>query len=154
MSICAHPSIENTQRYRVYSRKIVGLTKDFSIAKLGKKKAFKSASHYNHTVVERREKILSHIENLDHNKIFCDDGKVRGLKTIFRELVGGEKVKVLFFQKRINGGNLARRQVAVNQSRPFEDAYREMQREILALYGIKLSIELTAMFKNAKKYYW
>lgn len=147
MTVMAHPSKENVQRYRVQD-KVLGIQEYFSIAKHGEKAR---------ALAERRQKEIArkrHLRQirmqLDINKIFNADGTVIGLKRTFKNKSGAIK-DILHIQITVNGKQ-KKTDITV-ENKTFKQAYKQAQDKILALRGIEPSVEITEMFNNIAGYY-
>lgn len=147
MTVMLYPTKTEPMGYRVQD-KVYKINEYFPFSKFGdsaKKKAEKRQEELNH---KRKYRTMS--QNLDINQIFDQDGKVIGLKRMYKKK-SGKYVDVLFFQIGVNGKQKSS-DISLN-NKTFKEAYRIAQDKILKLRNLERDLEITLMFRRAEKYY-
>lgn len=151
MAIMLHPNKENPQRYRVFDKE-TSTQAYYSFSKYGEKKAKQLAQEHEDRV-QQKKLMRSLIANLDINKIFDDDGSVKGLRRVTRVRAGRPNKEYLTF--RITVGVNEQRGTDIGlDCRSFDEAYQIVQDKILELQGIESTAEIRTAFKKAKRLYW
>lgn len=139
-----HPSSETPKRYRVQD-KILGVQKYFSLNKKVE------AHQFLQECLEKR-KFRSLRKELPINRIFNEDGSVKGLKRKIRKRSDRPSYECLEVQIKTKAGQ--KKTEITLAHKKFDDAYKQAQNKILSMLDIDRTYEITKMFNATKRLYW
>lgn len=151
MTIMAHPSKKNVQRYRVFD-KALGVQEYFSISALGKNKALKAAKERQAELDERRE-LRSMMDNMASSKLFMPDGSIKGLRRKYRQRKGRASYECLAIQVTVAENCNKGTEISMMR-RSFEEAYVLAQQKLCEFHKVEADREIKKMFTDAKPRYW
>lgn len=150
MTIMAHPSKTDIQRYRVLD-KALGVQEYFSVSKYGKEGAYQKALERQHQLDERRQ-YREMIENMAINKLFDKQGMIKGVRLLTRKRSGRNAYSCFKIQVTVAKRQCKSTEISL-KNRGFEDAYQLMSDKLLEYHEIETTPEIRIMFKNAKHEY-
>lgn len=151
MTVMLHPSKDKPERYRVFDRSL-GVQEYFSIAKLGKEKA-KKLAYERQKELDQKRRIAELKAELGINKLFAEDGSVKGLRRVKRVREGRKDAEYLSIQVTVAPNDQRHREISL-MNRSFDEAYKMAQDALLELHGIERTPEITIAFKKARRLYW
>lgn len=141
MSVLLHPNKQNPQRYRVWDRE-TRTQKYFPLTEKGKR----DAERFDQKVAKvKKARALS--RELGINKLFNEDGSVKGLRRNLRERKGRDAYECfnLYAKGRYTEISL--------KARSFEEAYDMAKAWLLEQHQVEDSMEIRQKFKKAKRLY-
>ncbi|PIE41654.1 MAG: hypothetical protein CSA49_02370 [Gammaproteobacteria bacterium] len=151
MTVMLHPNKKNPERYRVFDR-LLGVQEYFSISKLGPEKARRMA-YERQKEIDRKRKMVELKAQLSINKLFLEDGSVKGLRRIKRVREGRKDAEYLSIQVTVSPGVQKHKEISL-MNRDFDEAYLLAQNALLELHQIDRTPELSQAFKKARRLYW
>ncbi|MCG8669610.1 MAG: hypothetical protein MI867_09375 [Pseudomonadales bacterium] len=151
MTVMLHPNKQNPERYRVFDR-LLGVQEYFSISKYGPSKA-KELAYQRQEELDRKRKMVELRSELGINKIFLEDGSVKGLRRVQRVREGRKDAEFLSIQVTVAPGVQKHREISL-MNREFDEAYLLAQKTLLELHEIDRTPEITQGFKEARRLYW
>lgn len=151
MTVMLHPNKENPERYRVFDR-LLGVQEYYSIAKYGADKAKKMA-YERQQELDKKRKMVELKSELGINKLFLEDGSVKGLRRIKRVRSGRQDAEYLSIQVTIAPGVQKHKEISL-MNREFDEAYKIAQNALLDLFELERTPEINQGFKNARRLYW
>ena len=143
MAVLLHPNKVNPERYRVWDRE-TKTQKYFPYTPEG----LAEAEKYEEEVVRKRKKARQLQRELPMNRLFNDDGSVKGMsrkRRIYKRGYDSDYLSVY--------GNLKQTEFYIGK-RNFEDTYKLACQWMLEAHGIEENSEIRRAFKKAKKHYW
>ena len=144
MSVMLHPSKAAPQRFRVQD-KILGIQKYFSLDnELQANKCWQEC-------LEKR-KYHQLRQELPINRLFNEDGSIKGLKRSIRNRK--DRPSYECFEIQVNTIFGQKKTEITLANKKFEDVYRQVQDKILLMLNIERTYELTKMFNATKRLYW
>lgn len=146
MSVLLHPNKTAPQRYRVWD-KMTRTQKYFPLTPSGKREA----ESFYQKVLAKKHAIKMRAQ-LDINKLFYDDGRVKGLSRRTR-MRNGREYEYLCAQVTLPSGKQTNRQTGL-AGKSFDECYWQAIDKLLELQGLKMTAELKFQFNQAKRYYW
>jgi hypothetical protein len=146
MGVMLHPNKVNPLRYRVQI-KALGVNEYFSIVKHGSKKAERLA-YERDAELKKILNVRRMQADLSINKLFAQDGSVKGLNRIWRERKNTKSYECFSLY-----ANKSQTELVVREDN-FEAAYEVAQEWLLKKYRLSSTYEIKKMFKKAKKFYW
>ncbi|MFT6906453.1 MAG: hypothetical protein ACJAS1_003120 [Oleiphilaceae bacterium] len=146
MGVMLHPNKVNPLRYRVQI-KALGVNEYFSIVKHGSKKAERLA-YERDAELKKILNVRRMQADLSINKLFAQDGSVKGLNRIWRERTNRKSYECFSLY-----ANKSQTELVVREDN-FEAAYEVAQEWLLKKYRLSSTYEIKKMFKKAKKFYW
>jgi hypothetical protein len=146
MGVMLHPNKANPLRYRVQI-KALGVNEYFSIVKHGYKKAERLA-YERDAELKKMLNIRRMQADLAINKLFAQDGSVKGLNRIWRERTNRKSYECFSLY-----ANKSQTEIVVREDN-YEAAYEAAQEWLLKKYRLSSNYEIKKMFKKAKKLYW
>ena len=149
MTVMAHPSATNIQRYRVQD-KLLGIQEYFSVRKYGSLEKAATAAIQRQVYIDEKRAIITKRCELDINQLFYGDGTVIGLTRRFKKR-GDKTVEVFIIQVGRVGKQLKTQVTITNKT--FHHAYRLAQDKILELRKIDRCYEITKMFNDSAYLY-
>ena len=144
MSIMLHPSKADPQRFRVQD-KLLGIQKYFSLDN-----EVQANKCWQQCLEKRKYRQLR--QELSINRLFNEDGSVKGLKRSIRHRKDRPSYECFEIQVSTTFGQKKTEITVANKK--FEDVYRQTQDKILALLNIERTYEITKMFNETKRLYW
>lgn len=151
MTVMLHPSKKNPVRYRVFDRTL-GIQEYFSIAKYGKEKA-ELLAHERQREIDQKRRIFDLKKELGINKLFAEDGSIKGMRRVCRTREGRKDAYYLSIQVTVSSYTQKHREISL-MNRSFDEAYAMAQDILLELHGLERTPELVEGFKRAKRHYW
>ncbi|PID42157.1 MAG: hypothetical protein CSB48_11535 [Proteobacteria bacterium] len=142
MAILFHPNKINPQRYRVWDRE-TKTQKYFPLTAAGRKAAEEFEAK-----VAAIKKARSLSRDLDVNKLFADDGSVKGMKRVYRKRKGRPSYECLALYACHKQTEL------IIGERGFEETYQLAIKWLLQQHQIEERFELRKKFKEARRRYW
>ncbi len=142
MAILLHPNKTNPQRYRVWDRE-TKTQKYFPLTEEGRR----AAENFEAKVAEIK-KARSLSRDLSVNKLFADDGSVKGMKRVYRKRKDRPSYECLALYACHKQTEL------IIGERGFEETYQLAIKWLLDQHKIEDRFELRKMFKEAKRRYW
>ena len=146
-----HPSKSNPERYRVFDRTL-GVQEYYSISKYGPEKAKKLAFE-RQKELDKKRKMARLKAELGINRIFAEDGSVKGMRRIKRVREGRKDAEYLSIKVTVSPNNQKHKEISI-MNRTFDEAYKIAQDSLLELYGLERTPEITLGFKKARRFYW
>lgn len=146
MGVMLHPNKENPLRYRVQVKSL-GVNEYFSFAKYGVAKAERLAYERNEEL-EKKLKARQLTADLGINKLFAQDGSVKGLRRKWRERVDRKSYECLSLCAKKKHTEF------VIKNDDFASAYELAQKWLLDIHGLKNTYEIKKMFHQARRKYW
>ncbi|MDG2757440.1 hypothetical protein P7M17_17910 [Vibrio parahaemolyticus] len=144
MTPILYPNKETPRAYRVQD-KTLGVQRYFFFNKHGSADEAKHKADLEIKKLQERRRMRAIRLNLDINKVFHEDGRVKGLRTGTRKIEGKE-IPLLIAQITVNGKQIKTDRRLYN--RCFNEVYRSIQDWILDKHGIERTPEITRMFKS------
>ena len=151
MTVMLHPNKKNPERYRVFDR-LLGVQEYFSISKYGAEKA-KKLAYERQEELDKKRKMVELKAELGINKLFADDGTVKGLRRIKRVREGRKDAEYLSIQVTVGPNTQKHKEISL-MNRSFEEAYLLAQEALLELHNLERTPEITQGFKKARRFYW
>lgn len=151
MTVMLHPNKSNPERYRVFDR-YLGIQEYFSIAKLGPQKAKKLAYERQKEIDEKR-KLADLRAELAINKLFDEEGRVKGLRRVKRVREGRKDAEYLSIQVTVKPKVQKHKEISL-MNRTFDEGYHLAQALLLDLHGLERTPEIALSFKKARRFYW
>ncbi|UZE97278.1 hypothetical protein [Alkalimarinus alittae] len=150
MTVMYHPSKDNPQRIRVLDKEL-GIQEYFSFSILGKKKATRLAEE-RQAEIDRRK----HIRRLQHdlaiNKLFKEDGSIKGLSKRRRSR-SKKEIELLSLQVVVDKGVQKHKEISLN-CRSFDEAWEMLRSALLEIHKTEATYEINELFRNARRHYW
>lgn len=150
MTIMAHPSKTDIQRYRVLD-KALGVQEYFSVAKFGLEGAYEKAVERQKQLDERRQ-YRDMIDNMAINRLFDKEGMIKGVRLLTRQRAGREPYDCFKIQVTVAKRNCRSTEISL-KNRDFDEAYHLMTEKLLSYHEVEATPEIRIMFKNAKHEY-
>lgn len=147
MTILLHPNKENPKRYRVWDKEM----KVQAYYKLDKQGLEDAKAHQAAIDESKRARMLK--AELPTNKLFNEDGSVKGLKRIYRQRKGRKNYECLSLNVTVAPGQQKSTEIIVNDDN-FEDAYAKAIGWLLTMHNIKPGFEVRRKIKKARRFYW
>ncbi|MDX1694704.1 MAG: hypothetical protein R3208_13135 [Ketobacteraceae bacterium] len=151
MTVMLHPNKSNPERYRVFDR-YLGIQEYFSITKLGPEKA-KTLAYARQEQIDKKRKMVRLKNELGVNKLFAEDGSVKGLRRVNRVREGRKDAEYLSIQVTVAPNVQKHKEISL-MNRTFDEAYQLAQQHLLELHDLERTPEITQGFKNARRFYW
>ena len=142
MAVLLHPRKDAPERYRVWDRE-TRTQKYFPLTKEGKRDAEKFDEQ-----VRKIKKMRALAKDLSINKLFTEDGKVKGMSRKFRRRKQASSYE--FFALYANH----KQTVLSIDKRGFDKAYELSIQWLMDQYGIEETLEIKQKFKKARRHYW
>lgn len=150
MTIMAHPSKVDVQRYRVLD-KALGVQEYFSVSKYGEEGAYQKALERQKQLDERRQ-YREMIENMAINKLFDKRGLIKGVRLLTRKRSGRKAYTCFKIQVTVAKRDCKSTEISL-KNRDFDAAYNLMADKLLEYHQLESTPEIRIMFKNAKHEY-
>ncbi|AWB67148.1 hypothetical protein C2869_12195 [Saccharobesus litoralis] len=145
MTLMYHPNKQNPQRIRVQD-KVLGIQTYFKLEDEA------AARAYEQELREKRK--FRHLrQSLPINRIFKEDGSVRGLKRLTRNRPNRASYECLSIQVTTPDQGQKRTEIML-KGKKFDEAYRQAQDKILELLQLERTPEISIMFAKTKRLYW
>lgn len=144
MSVMLHPSKAAPKRFRVQD-KILGIQKYFSLDK-----ELQANKYWQECLEKRKYRQLR--QELPINKIFNENGSIKGLKRSIRNRK--DRPSYECFEIQINTIFGQKKTEIILANKKFEDVYKQVQDKILLMLNIERTYEITKMFNETKRLYW
>lgn len=144
MSVMFHPSKAAPQRFRVQD-KTLGIQAYFSLDNEVQ------ANQFWQKCLEKR-KYRQLRQALPINKIFNDNGSIKGLKRSIRNR--SDRPSYECFEIQVNTIFGQKKTEITLANKKFEEVYKQVQDKILLMHNIERTYELTKMFNETKRLYW
>lgn len=151
MTVMLHPNKENPERYRVLDKEL-GIQEYFSFTKYGRKKAKKLADE-RQAEIDKRKNAMSLRAELGINKIFAQDGSVRGLRRRIRNRENRKEQVLLSLQVTVAPNVHKSKEISLG-NRTFEEAYALVQQTLIEWHDLEMTYEIKQGFIKAKRLYW
>lgn len=142
MTVLLHPNKISPERYRVWDRE-TRTQKYFPYTKEGKR----LADEFNAKVASVK-KVRALSRDLAINKLFADDGSVRGMRRVYRQREGRPAYECLNLY-----ANHRQTELTID-NRGFEKTYQLAIEWLLARHELENTLEIRQKFKAAKRKYW
>lgn len=142
MSLALHPNKANPKRYRVYNKSL-GVQEYFPLTKKGLAEAKLEEKHMRRRLEARRI-----AKGLAINRIFNDDGTIKGMKRTLRKRAGKPDREIFYLcvDQRTHTERLI--------SDDFDKCYYSAIEWILRKKEIEMTSELKSMFRSSRRHYW
>lgn len=142
MTVLLHPRKDAPERYRVWDRE-TRTQKYFPLTKAGKK----AAEEFDKKVAEiKRMRALS--KDLSINKLFNEDGLIKGMSRKFRQRNGASSYEFFALY-----ANHKQTELSIDK-RGFDKAYELATQWLMDQYEIESTAEIRQKFKKARRHYW
>ncbi len=146
MSILLHPNKIAPERYRVWDK----MTRTQAYYPLTKQGLLDAQAHVKRLQEIKKAKLLK--KQLWMNRLFDEEGRVRGLRRVYRKRADRAPYEALTVQITVNGIP-KKREVSLNKHE-FEEAWQRIQDWMIEQFEYRPSPDLRQAFKNAKRFYW
>ena len=150
MTVILHPNKENPMRYRVLDKEL-DIQTYFSFKEHGKEKAKMLADELQVSIEQRKKARRLRLE-LAPNKLFSENGMIRGVTIRRRQRAGVGDELYFDTQKRVAKNDDRKSNISLN-NRGFDEAYGLMATRLLAMHGIEIDHEITERFEQIKPCY-
>jgi hypothetical protein len=147
MTILLHPNKENPERYRVWDKEFK-VQAYYALSKEGRKKA-----EEHQALLDAAKRAKSLRENLPSLKLFHEDGRVKGLKRVYRQRKGRTSYECLSLQTTVGPKQQKSTEILLT-CRTFDEAYALAIQWLLDAHKIKSNYEINTKFKKARRFYW
>lgn len=145
-----HPNKTNPERFRVLDKELK-IQKYFSIKQHGLAKAKKLAEEFQQTI-DKKKRYRQLKRDLGINKLFREDGSIKGVKRIKRERPNRKPYECFAVQVTIAPKTHKSTEIIIKDD--FQAAYEKLQQSLLSFHNIENSAEIKDMFAQAKRLYW
>jgi hypothetical protein len=147
MTIMLHPNKQNPERLRVWDKEMK-VQAYYALTKEGRQQA---EEHQAKLDAAKHAKALR--ENLPSLKLFHEDGRVKGLKRVYRERKGRTSYECLSLQATVGPKQQKSTEILLS-CRSFDEAYSLAIQWLLDAHKITSTYEIRMKFKQARRYYW
>ena len=147
MTILLHPNKENPERYRVWDKELK-VQAYYALSKEGRKKA-----EEHQALLDAAKRAKSLRESLPSLKLFHEDGRVKGLKRVYRQRKGRSSYECLSLQATVGPKQHKSTEILLT-CRTFDEAYAIAIQWLLDMHQISLNYEISSQFKKARRFYW
>ncbi len=151
MTVMLHPNKSKPERYRVFDR-YLGVQEYFSISKYGPDKA-RELAYARQQQIDKKRKMVALKRELGINKLFEEDGTIKGLRRVKRVREGRKDAEYLSIQVTVSPNVQKHKEISL-MSRSFDEAYQLAQQHLLDLHGLEKTPEIALAFKKARRFYW
>lgn len=151
MTVMLHPNKTRPERYRVFDR-YLGIQEYFSISKYGPDKA-RELAYARQKQIDKKRKMAALKRELGINKLFAEDGTIKGLRRVKRVREGRKDAEYLSIQVTVAPNVQKHKEISL-MNRSFDEAYQLAQQHLLELHGLDRTPEITLGFKKARRFYW
>lgn len=160
MALMLHPNTESPERYRVYNQALK-IQQYFSIKKHGQAKALELATALE-AEIQKKVHHRKLREELSINKLFIRSLGPKGeevvkIKGLQRKIIVNKRradTEALTIQVSVAAYTSKHICVHITDKCNFEQAYKTIQERLLAIHEIERTLEISQMFKQAKRNYW
>ena len=151
MTVMLHPTRDKPERYRVLDKEF-GIQEYFSFSKYGRSQAEKLAKELQKEI-DRRKHMRALQAQLGINRLFTEDGKIRGLKRKSRKRAQRKEYEFLSLQVTVAPKTQRSKEISL-MNRSFDEAYELVKQALLEFHNIKSTFEINRKFRAAKRFYW
>lgn len=147
MTIMLHPNKENPERFRVWDKEMK-VQAYYALTKEGRKKA-----EEHQAMLDAAKKAKALRENLPSVKLFHEDGRVKGLKRVYRQRKGRSNYECLSLQVTVGPKQQKSTEILLSR-RSFDEAYALAIQWLLDAHKLTSNYEIRTKFKQARRFYW
>lgn len=142
-----HPNKQNPERLRVWDKEMK-VQAYYALTKEGRKKA-----EEHQAMLDAAKKAKALRESLPTLKLFHEDGRVKGLKRVYRKRKGRANYECLSLQVTVGPKQQKSTEILLS-CRSFDEAYSMAIQWLLDAHKIPSNYEIRMKFKQARRFYW